>query len=162
MLPKLDLSFHAVRLPENADLPALVAAARRLGLTDQDDLRRIDLPPGWTLRWVDLPLMPGVRRADVLPQGHLHDTRGRWRSTITLSGMPGRLDLTNIWFGTRYAIDFDEFEGAMGAYEACDRQIPAVLHRMKVDLGAEEAHDAVAAWLDKHYPDWRDPAAYWD
>lgn len=154
------LSFHAVCLDGTRDLPTLVATARRMGLTVQDDLCRMEPPPGWTWEWHDLPLMPGARRSPVPARCLLHDAKGRWRGTVCPSGTPKRLELTDLWFGTRYMTDWDEFADAETVY---DRASGQYLIRFDRSADAEASSpDSAEAWLDRHYPDWRDPAAYWD
>jgi hypothetical protein len=58
---------------------------------------------------------------------------------------------------TRYTTDCENPEDHQWAF---DRLTNEVL--FEAFGSAEENHNSVTAWLNKHYPGWEDPSYYWD
>lgn len=107
----------------------------------------VELPPGW--KSVLIYDMDSDNRQEVL------DDHGRCRIAV-------RRQQDHVIFFTRFnaIIRFDE------AIIVRDTEVMFRINRSKCpateDDRVEWARAQAISWLDEHYPDWRNPAAYWD
>lgn len=126
---------------------------------DADDLFvPVDLPEGWT-----------VEATDHAMWSKLLDDQGRERASIFYkAAFYDRDAFINI--GTRYRVRTDYPEGYTGGdpITAVVEDAGKVIHRTeafedgKSYENSDRARLAAFAWVDEHYPDWRDPLAYWE
>ncbi len=123
-------------------------------------MREALLPDGWTTKGAPRGLYT-----------ELLDTEGRRRAIIsiglaTLFGDPAFSLLT------RYAVEaafHPDIAAGTRTYTAIDRRqsgdplfASPSLYRREEEPRAFQARAEAEAWLDRHFPAWRDPLAYWD
>lgn len=144
-------------LPKDMSFANSQETLKQMGITlgaEVDDLFvEAQLPDGWTKRatdhamWSDLLDEKGRKRAAIFYKAAFYDRNARMSLCL------------------RYRCD---------CYEPCDdgystvvtdggTTIQVIGTREKGDYRLGEEHSKQAeAWLDSHYPDWKDPLAYWD
>lgn len=145
------------------DTKAILEAAgvKFLGEVEGDaKFQYVELPEGWKKVATDHSLW-----------SHLYDERWRKRAAMFYKAAFYDRDAF-IRAECRYSVDYDydraEAEGvAVGQVMDCGE----VIHSMdpmpippEDDIGetTRTARAAAEAWLDGKFPDWRDPAAYWE
>ncbi len=129
---------------------------KQMGITlgaEVDDLFvKAQLPDGWTKRatdhamWSDLLDEQGRRRAAIFYKAAFYDRSAHMSLCL------------------RYRQDC--YEPCDDGYSTVVKDGKTTLHvigvREKGDYRLGEEHNKQAlAWLDSHYPDWKDPLAYW-
>ena len=144
-------------LPKDMNFANSQETLKQMGITlgaEVDDLFvEAQLPDGWTKRatdhdmWSDLLDERGRKRAEIFYKAAFYDRKAHMSLCL------------------RYRQD---------GYEPCDEgyativkdgkttlQVIGVREKGDYRLGGEHNRQAVA-WLDSHYPDWKDPLAYWE
>ncbi|HEX6257958.1 MAG TPA: hypothetical protein VFZ48_00600 [Candidatus Saccharimonadales bacterium] len=123
---------------------------KRMGVRLVDDGEVIglaQLPPGWRVE--------GIKFST---SGRLFDKKGRLRGTFFYKD--NEYETTRSWhFNTRYSTR-DRGEGS-GDWCVVDTVTGKVLFE-DTDPPGEAKYEAAKAWLQKNYPDWQDPAKYWN
>lgn len=144
-------------LPKDMDFGNTRETLKQMGITlgaEVDDLFvEAQLPDGWTKRatddamWSDLLDEKGRRRAAIFYKAAFYDRNAHMSLCL------------------RYRCDCYEpcDDGYSTVVKDGDTAIQVIGARWKGDykLGEEHYNQAVD-WLDSHYPDWKDPLAYWD
>ncbi len=123
-------------------------------------MQEVLLPDGWT--------------AKEIPRGlytELLDTEGRRRAVVSV-GLAALFGDPPLSLLTRYAAEeafHPDIAAGTRTYAAIDRQqagdplfVSASLYRREKEPQALQARAEAEAWLDRHFPAWRDPLAYWD
>jgi hypothetical protein len=136
------------------------AGVRFIGPIEGDSLfQYVELPAGWT-----------KMRTEHAMHSRLLDAHGRERATIFYKAAhyDRRADL---FLSCRYRVifDYDRFEhnDQVGVAQIMDGE--TCLYEVEIPAQGkpqyqiiEESRQAAFTWLDKHYPEWRNPAAYWE
>lgn len=140
---------------------ALTAAGVRFTGQGDDVLERVELPAGWKLEptdhsmWSKLVDETGAERASCFYKGAFYDRRA------------------TVHVATRYRLqsdlseDLDEHGNRHGRFTVVDARTSAVLFATEpgtlsyADDSYERHEKACVAYLDEHFPQWRDPGAYW-
>ncbi len=159
MANRIELIARGLALP--AYMPATtrnLLATNGVGFGNlvEDDARliRVQLPSGW--------------RVGSEGQGpaHLLDDRGRSRAYIVHNDAAS---ITNML--CRFAVLPREPWTPSGRFDVLDRSTGVVVFTAKIRRGdlpswydyyRQAAWEQAEAWLDERYPQWRDPAPYWD
>ncbi len=143
-------------LPKDMDFANSRETLKQMGITlgaEVDDLFvKAQLPDGWTKRatdhamWSDLLDEQGRRRAAIFYKAAFYDRSAHMSLCL------------------RYRQDC--YEPCDDGYSTVVKDGKTTLHvigvREKGDYRLGEEHNKQAlAWLDSHYPDWKDPLAYW-
>ena len=147
-------------LPKNLGYDALAAYERITAATgiqfhgDADDLFvHVTLPDGWKIvptdhsMWSDLVDPKGVKRASIFSKEAFYDRSAH-------------MDLL-----TRYVRNVD-YAGIVRTYSVIDRETGQTLRTFGTTGSRDwDTQDRLAAemqaWLAEHYPDHKDPLAYW-
>lgn len=153
----------AAHLVESAILPTEIKGATREQLTalgfrfgtEVDDLFvHCDLPSGWTKvgqdsYWTDVLDDKGRKRAAIFYKAAFYDRRAVMRMSARFyveafsDGSNNEMCRVDVTDGGAFLKEFGEAPDSDWASK-----------------GAIEKQ--AAAWLDKNYPQWRDPLAHWD
>lgn len=123
--------------------------------------RQATLPSGWEkISTDDMP--PTITR--------LVDEQGRQRGSVYFDNMP-RTRKAHLTLNTRFSVDSREFDIDdeiifdvldSGTITHSTNPIPRTGDHT-TDVRAEnQARRMAIDWLEERYPDWRNPAAYWD
>ena len=145
------------------DAKAILEAAgvKFLGEVEGDPMfQYVELPAGWKKAPTDHSMW-----------SKLLDDKGRERASIfykaTFYDRSAHLSLTTR-FGFRRDYDREEKEGVAVTYVTDGGNIIHTTEAIKMpddrqkryEVG-DKADKAASAWLNKQYPDWRNPGAYW-
>lgn len=126
-------------------------------VSDEYEFIRVLLPKGWRILWSDWTL---------------RDEKGRERGYTRCKPDP-MTGWVYFYLTTRFSCRADETSyrktGAVGAIVTdCGETIHTtkpVQQKEEETLYCQFLERVIGAgerWLDEHYPQWRDPAAYWD
>lgn len=138
------------------------AGVKFLGVVEGDDMfQRVELPDGWKK----------VATSHSM-HSNLVDDKGRKRAGIFYKAAfydrSAHMHLTTR-FSTRRDYDRQDAEGVAVAYVMDGDEVVHTTDPIKLpdekreQYGvARQADEAAAKWLNDNYPDWRNPAAYWD
>lgn len=139
----------------------LEAAGVKFGEVVEGDplFQYVELPQGWKKvptvhsTWSDLVDEKGRKRASIFYKAAFYDRGAHYN------------------VGCRYGTSIDyERQDKEGVTVAQVLDGDTVIYTTEPITGEDEksyalaskAQAAAAEWLDEHYPDWRNPAAYWD
>jgi len=146
------------------DTKAILEAAgvKFLGEVEGDPMfQYVELPAGWKKAPTDHSMW-----------SKLLDDKGRERASIFYKAAfydrSARLSLTTR-FGFRRDYDKEEKEGLAVTYVTdggnvihTTKPIKLPDDRQKRREVGHKTDNAASAWINKHYPDWQNPGAYWD
>lgn len=138
------------------------AGVRFLGPVEDDALfQYVELPEGWEKVPTDHPMW-----------SHLVNKKGRPRAEIFYKAAFYDRD-AHLTLLTRFSVEmnYDKFEQELA--QARIKDCGEVVHKTKEvefstdnieeeEKAAREVGQLAAEWLDEEYPDWQNPAAYWD
>lgn len=139
----------------------LEAAGVKFVCTVPDDpmFQVVELPEGWQKKATDHSM-----------HSNLVDNKGRVRARIFYKA--AFYDRSaNLSLARRYEVSFDydrsENEGVGVANVTDGGEVifstePIPVNREKSWKTSEQANKLAVEWLDKNYPDWENPGAYWD
>lgn len=146
-----------------SDRAALEQAGTVFGekVVDNELFTDVTLPPGWKVIELDDGLHLDLR-----------DEKERVRATIFYKSAVYDRN-AHLYTKTRYTIEYeldDTWKEGRTVKRVIDQGMTVFTtnEHYYEDLGVdgEAAYNAAtyeaAAWLDEHYPDWRDASAYWD
>lgn len=146
-------------LPKDMEFTSPLESLKQMGITlgaEVDDLFvEAQLPDGWQKRatdhatWSELLDEKGRKRASIFYKAAFYDRSAHMGLCL------------------RYVMDCYAPHDADGGYATVIKDGGTIIHVVGVRkdrdyrLGEEHYNQAVA-WLDSHYPDWRNPLAYWE
>lgn len=141
-------------LPKECPRADLEAMGMVFGADVDDLFTSVTLPPGWSKAatehhmWSDLLDDKGRRRAAIFYKAAFYDRRADMHLVTCISVSRHYYDETN---------ETDAY--VVSADTGVLFQTPRMMRDdwSAIDAAEKEAH----AWADSHYPDRRDPAAYW-
>jgi hypothetical protein len=136
------------------------AGVKFLGPVEGDSLfQYVALPDGWSKKPTDHSMW-----------SHLVDAKGRVRASIFYKA--AFYDRSaHLGLDSRYSVSFDYDRRDNSSEAVCNcMDGDTVIHSTepvamlaKNDWSAQDkANDAACAWMNKHFPEWDSPAAYWD
>jgi len=138
------------------------AGVKFLGVVEGDPMfQYVKLPKGWKKMptdhsmWSKLVDEKGRERAAIFYKAAFYDRRANMRLSTRFSASRDYERQNKEGVAVAHVMDCGKV-----VHTTEPIKLPAdTLEKYEV---AEKADQAAAAWLDKNYPDWRNPAAYWD
>ncbi len=133
-----------------------------LGIVEGDDIFQfVELPAGWKKMSTNDPMWSkliddkGRDRATIFYKAAFYDRRAQMSlsTRFRLQRNYERQQYENV--AVVHVLDRDEV-----AYATDPIEFP--YEDDKKHQVTKQAYEAAVAWLDKNYPDWRNPGAYWD
>lgn len=141
---------------------ALIPAGVVVGDPVDDLFVRVTLPAGWRKvptehsMWSKLVDDKGRERAAIFYKAAFYDRKAH-------------INLTTRYSASYTGEDWDQPPGRKGWYYAYVKDGDAIIWRGESVQEVEGDYELserllrrAMAWADEHYPDWRDPNAYWD
>lgn len=127
--------------------------------------REAAVPPGWTIRarsdhamWSDLLDAKGRKRASIFYKAAFYDRRAtmhpctRYTTEVEYQGEFGKAGESHRGYVLDNATGTELFSTKTLRREGDDRTF----------LKTEDLRKETEAWIVEHFPEYRDPAAYWD
>jgi hypothetical protein len=151
-------------------LPTEISESSRRALEAAGVVFLGEVPGDPIFQYVKLPEGWRKKRTDHAMWSHLVDEKGRKRADIFYKAAFYDRN-AHASACTRFNRGYGKAEGGACSTDVLDGD--AVIHTTRVERLDGDTPDgmyktrktseaAAGAWLDGHYPDWRDPAAYWD
>lgn len=150
-------------LPKDCDRSMLALAGITFGADADDLFVNVQLPDGWKKQatshsmWSDLLDDKGRKRASIFYKAAFYDRNAHMsmnRRYNIESYEPCNADGVVVEYGTHTHMQT--------SISDCGNTHVVIALREDQDYDAQKAHEALATkWLDEHFPDWRNPLAYW-
>lgn len=134
-----------------------------LGEVESDPMfQYVELPSSWKLQptdhsmWSDLLDDKGRKRAAIFYKAAFYARSARLSLSVRYSCCRDydKQDSDNVAVASVY-------DGSKILYTTEPIELPAEKTTEYYDVG-DSADKAARQWLDEHYPDWKNPSAYWD
>lgn len=150
------------RYGEPLQCPILEASGVKfLGVVDGDPLfQYVELPQGWKKlptdhsMWSKLVDEKGRERAMIFYKAAFYDRSAHMRLSLRFSVTNDYKRAETEGIAVAHVLDCENI-----IYSTEPLKLPAD-DRKKYEV-SDKAKKAAEKWLNKHYPDWRNPAAYW-
>lgn len=162
-----DSKTKTLVMPLHADFEKLDHTIWQIQQLGINLLGEIDMPISLGLRFLvgTIPEQFSIDRDDEFPEFYsLQDKKGRQRLRV-ITKYP--MATTTVF--TRYYIDRDytKFPSSARVIDIQESQYDEnfedekVIWRGEVPEDSSDFRQIASVWLDKNYPDWQDPTAYW-